>query len=389
MNDHASRGGRSWRRGIFALCVFSSILTSCARDEAPAPAAPKVNVIQVAPASLPLGLEYTARTRGEREVQVRARVSGILLKRFYREGAEVKAGDLLFEIDPQPFAAAVRSAEGRLGVEQARLEEAAQQRKRVKTLSEKGVSADRERDLANAAFASAKAAVDAAAADLERARIDLSYTKVRAPIGGLTGAEVRSEGSLVDANTESSLLTTITQIDRLYVDFAMPEAEARVLRDALAKDDRGISIRVQPARGAERPEPARIEFVDTRVDPGMGTVVVRATLNNTDGAVSPGQFVRARVEGLTMASGIYVPSRAVMHGAEGVFVWKLDDKNLAQIQPVALGVSHGNLLQIEKGLAANDRVVVDGVLKLAPNAPADATMVPLDARPVVVSAAAQ
>ncbi|MET0985652.1 MAG: efflux RND transporter periplasmic adaptor subunit [Steroidobacteraceae bacterium] len=389
MNDHASRGGCQWRRGILALCLSSFLLTSCARDEAPAPPAPKVNVIQVATASLPLRLEYTARTRGEREVQVRARVSGILMKRFYREGAEVKAGDLLFEIDPQPFAAAVRSAEGRLGVEQARIEEAAQQRKRVKTLSEKGVSADRERDLADAAFASAKAAVDAAAADLERARIDLSYTKVRAPIGGLTGAEVRSEGSLVDANTESSLLTTITQIDRLYVDFAMPEAEARVLRDALAKDDRGISIRVQPARSAELPEPARIEFLDTRVDPGMGTVVVRATLNNTAGALSPGQFVRARVEGLTMASGIYVPSRAVMHGAEGVFVWKLDDKNLAQIQPVALGASHGNLLQIEKGLAANDRVVVDGVLKLAPNAPADATVVPLDAHPVVVTAAAQ
>lgn len=386
MNQFASRGGHPWRHGIFALA--SLLLASCAQNDAPPPAAPKVNAVQVTSSTLPLQLEYTARTRGEREVQVRARVSGILMKRFYREGTAVKAGDLLFEIDPQPFAAAVRSAEGRLGVEQARLAEATQQRKRVQTLSERGVSADRERDLADAAHASSKAAVEAAAADLERARIDLSYTKVRAPIAGLTGAEARSEGSLVDANTESSLLTTITQVDRLYVDFALPEQEARMLRDALANDNRSINIRVQPARGAELPEPALIEFIDTRVDPGMGTVVVRATLNNIDGRVSPGQFVRARVAGLMMPLGIYVPLRAVMYGAEGTFVWKLDDKNLAQIQPVALGASHGNLMQIEKGLSANDRVVVDGILKLVPNAAAEATIVPIDARPVAVTAAA-
>jgi membrane fusion protein, multidrug efflux system len=385
MYAHAHHGRRI-SRGIFAVCLLA-LLTACGNEEAPAPAAPKVSVVQVAAAALPLPLDYTARTRGEREVQVRARVSGILLKRFYREGTEVKAGELLFEIDPQSFAAAVRSAEGRLGVEQARLEEAALQRKRVQTLSARGVSADRERDLADAAYAAAKAAVDSATAERERARIDLSYTKVRAPISGLTGAEARSEGSLIDASNESSLLTTITQVDRLYIDFAMPDAEARMLRAAMAQQGNDILIRVQPGKGPALAEPARIEFLDTRVQAGMGTVDVRATLDNAARAVSPGQFVRARVEGLSMPAGIYVPMRAVMYGAEGAFVWKLDEKNLTQIQPVALGSSHGNLLQIEKGLNANDRVVVDGILKVAPNAPADATVVPLEARPTAVTAA--
>jgi len=361
-------------------------LTACGAPEAPPPPSPpEVNIVLLKSAAVPMDLVYTARTRGEREVEVRARVSGILQKRYYREGAAVEAEALLFRIDPAPFVAAVRSAEGRLGVEQARLVEAELQRERVHKLVERGFSADRERDLAEAAFASAKAAVAAAVAELEQAKLDLAYTEVRAPIAGITGREARSEGSLIHAGAESSLLTTIAQSDRLYIDFALPEDEARLVREALTQEPEAVSVSLHTAGGKELVDKARIEFIDTRVHGDTGTVEVRATLDNTAGALAPGQFVRASIKGLSTAAGIYVPARAVLHSADGPFVWTLDDQNTVQFQPVELGLGVGNLLHVQAGLKADDRVIVDGVLKVQPGSPATPVEVTLDSTPAAIA----
>ncbi len=375
------RGGAS-----FVLTIAAAwIGVACHKPEQAAPPPPEVSVVTLADASVPLNLSYTARARGEREVEVRARVSGILEKRFYVEGSKVAAGALLFRIDPKPFAAITRSAKGRLGVEQARLAETEQQVKRVNLLVERGLMPIRERDAAQAAFASAQAAVAAATADLESANLDLAYTEVRAPIGGITGREARSEGSLVNAADSSSLLTTIAQSDRLYVDFSMPEAEARLVREALAKNAGAVLVRLQPQGGEFLAEAAQIEFLDARVDGDSGTVPVRATLSNAESRLAPGQFVRARLEGLNSGVGVYVPARAVLYGADGPFVWKIDAQNIVQFAPVRLSPGHGNLLRADEGLVSGDRVIVDGVLKVAPAAPVKPIAVKLDAAPAAVA----
>lgn len=386
MNHFFARAMSCGYGGIIATVVATLLTIACSESEVPVPPPPEVNVATLEEASIPLDLAYTARTRGEREVEVRARVSGILEKRFYVEGSTVEAGSLLFRIDPKPLAAAVRSAEGRLGMVNAQLSEAGEQFKRVTELAARGLVAERERDLAEAVYASAKAAVAAATADLDSAKLDLAYTDVRAPISGITGREVRSEGSLVNTEDASSLLTTIAQSSRLYIDFTMPEDEARLVRDALLKQPEAVSVRLRTSGGQELPNKARIEFIDTRVQGDTGTVEVRATLENTDDALSPGQFVHAHIEGLSSDRGIYVPARAVLHSADGPFVWVLDEQDIVQFRPLKLGAGYGNLLQVQEGLAANERIIIDGVLKVQPGAAAKPVNVAADALPAGVAA---
>lgn len=346
---------------------FGLSMISCA-DEAPAPPpAVEVSVIRIAGTAQPLELAYSARTRGTRDVEVRARVSGILERRYYREGEMVSAGDPLFRIDPAPFAAAVRSAQGQLGIQIARLQETERQLARVKALHARGFVSGRSLDQAEADYATARSAAAASRGELDRAQLDHSYTVVRAPISGITGLETRSEGSLVDAaSSDSSLLTTITQTDSLYIDFAMPEPEAQSVRAAM--NGGGVTVRLRSAGSDTILGTAAITFIDTRVNFDTGTVDVRATLRNEGGRISPGQFVRVELLGLAARAGTYVPARAINHGAEGPFVWKVDKDDRARLQPVTIDAPVGNYMRIAKGVAPGDRIVIDGVLKLQPGA---------------------
>lgn len=357
--------------GRLAVAFAAALLAGCGEGQPAQPPPLKLPVLTVADRAMPLALNYSAQTRGEREVEVRARVSGILLRRFYREGEAIAAGAPMFRIDPAPFAAEVRSAQGRLGIEQARLAAAAQQWDRVRKLAQSGFVSIRGRDAAEADYIAGKAAVAAARAELDRARLDLGYTDVRAPIGGITGREARSEGSYVDATTDTALLTTITQSDRLYVDFALPEEEARMVREAWIRNPASVAVRLVTGAGKALDRRARIDFISSRVDPATGTVEIKAIYSNADGSLAAGQFVRAEIEGLTSASGAYVPVRAVLHGAEGPAVWVLDGQSKAAMRPVTLAESNGNLIRVIKGLRPGDRVVVDGILKLQPGAPVD------------------
>jgi membrane fusion protein (multidrug efflux system) len=344
-----------------------AMLASCG-EEAAAPPPTPAPVITLSEEALPIALNYTAHTRGEREVEVRARVSGILLRRYYREGEYIEAGARMFQIDPAPFAAEMRSARGRLEVEQARLNAAALQWRRIEKLADSGFVSVRGRDSAEADYIAGKAAVASARADLDRAKLDLAYSDVRAPISGMTGREARSEGSYVDATGDSALLTTITQAGKLYIDFAMPEDEARLLRDALAARPGGVTVKVSGRSGTALPRRARIDFISSSVNPDTGTVDVKAVYNNPDGALAAGQFVRAVLEGLSTAEGAFIPVRAVLHGGTGPTVWVLDKANKASIRPIKLGNSNGNMIRVASGLKRGDRVVVDAILKLQPGA---------------------
>jgi membrane fusion protein (multidrug efflux system) len=247
----------------------------------------------------------------------------------------------------------------------------------------------RDRDTAVAAFESAEAAVAAVDAALKTAELSLSYTDVRAPISGLTSREARSEGSLVTAGDDSALLTHIVQADRLYVELALPEGDAELVRAASSAHSGSAVVRVVDTRGAQIGPDAAIEFIAPRVDDATGTIAVRAILDNTGGVLRPGRVVRARIDGVNVASSLVIPKRAVMHGAQGSFVWIVGAGEQVGARPVELGPSAGNDVVVAKGLTAGDRVVVDGILKVQPGAAVSATPIvaaaPPQSNPVTVA----
>lgn len=365
-----------------ALLSFAviAVVAGCTKEQPPMAMPPvEVSSIEVRPQSMQLTLEHAAQLRGVREVEVRARVSGILLKRMYREGARVRENELLFKIDPAPFQATVARARAEVGVQQATRQQALRERDRIVPLYDQKLVSLRDRDAAIAAFESANAGTAAAEAALRSAQLDLSYTDVRAPIAGLTSREARSEGSLVIAGSDSSLLTHIVQADRLYVQFSMPESEAESLRTAAnGVDGRKVAVRVMNTQGETLAENARVEFIAPSVGDQTGTVDVRAVLDNKADTLLPGQVVRARIEGVNIAGAFVIPKRAVMHGAQGSFVWGIGPDNKVAPRPVQLGVTSGNNVAVTKGLASGDRLVVDGILKVQPGAMVKATPVQID-----------
>jgi membrane fusion protein (multidrug efflux system) len=373
----ARRGRKPLLSGLLA-----ATLAACGAPPQPsAPPPTEVSTLEVRPRELPLALEYAAQLRGVREVEVRARVSGILLQRRYEEGQAVKAGELLFRIDPAPLRADADRARAQLGVQQASLQQARRERERILPLFEQRLVSQRDRDTAVAAFESAEAAVAAAEAALKTAELSLSYTDVRAPISGLTSREARSEGSLVTAGDDSALLTHIVQADRLYIELALPEGDAELVRAANSARSGKVIVRVVDARGAQIGPDAVVEFVAPRVDDSTGTIGVRAILDNTGDVLRPGRVVRARIDGVNVASSLVIPKRAVMHGGQGAFVWTVGPGEQAGVRPVELGTSAGNDVVVTRGLAAGDRVVVDGVLKVQPGAAVHATPLAPDAAP--------
>jgi membrane fusion protein, multidrug efflux system len=353
---------------VAALIAGVALLTACAGEQKPPQMPPlEVGSIEVQSQALALTLEHAAQLRGVREVEVRSRVSGILLKRLYQEGSRVKEGDVLFKIDPAPFQATAARARAELGVQQATLQNAHRDRDRVVSLYDQKLISLRDRDNAIAAYESAAASVAASEAALKSAQLDLSYTDVRAPISGLTSRETRSEGSLVTAGADSSLLTYIVQSDRLYVQFAVPEAEASSIREANTKAG---AVTVDVLDNAERPlaQGAKVEFISPAVGDQTGTVEIRAVLENAASGLLPGQVVRAKVNGVSLAGSLVIPKRAVMHGVQGSFVWLIGAGDKVEFRPVQLGATAGNNVVVADGLKSGERIVVDGVLKVQPGA---------------------
>lgn len=327
--------------------------------------APEVVVGVATPAAAVLDLSYSAQTLGSREVEVRARVSGILLKRLYREGSTVQQGEVMFEMDAAPFEAAVSQSRAALAVARAEAAQAKRERERILPLFEKGLASSKERDDAVSRVEITTAQAQAAQASLDATQLQLSYTKVRAPITGIASRESRSEGSLVTADSESSLLTRIVQVEPLYLEFSAPEVEASLMRAAMQRSpSRTLSVKVNLDDGA-RPT-ARLNFVDNVVDSNSGTVRLRAVLPNPGQKLWPGQYLRAQVEQVGLTNVITVPRRVVMSSAQSHSLWLVDDKNTVQVRVVKLGRNIGDAVVIAEGLSAGDRYALEGLMKLQP-----------------------
>jgi len=364
-----------------ALCAplaLAAALSGCATDSSgqqaatSAPPPPEIVAHTVTRANVPLEMAFMGQTAGSREVEVRARVGGILLRRAYEEGGRVRRGDLMFEIDPAPYQAALEQAKGALGQAEATLTQAKRDAERMATLYKGDVVAKKDLDDAKTTLDSAGAAVETARGKVREASLNLEWTKVTAPISGMTSKETRSEGSLVTTTSEGSLLTTLSRVDPLYVNFSMSGPETLKLRKLRAEgkvvmatgDD--FVVRLVLPDGSQYAQPGHINFTDTQVDAATGVVKVRAEFKNPDASVLPGQFVRVHLDGANYKDVLSVPQGAVLNTQQGAMVWALDDKNQVSPRPVVLGEAVGNDYLIEKGLAPGERVVAEGVIKVRP-----------------------
>lgn len=354
--------------------VLSSIfvgLTSCHKAEDPKAGNPMggmampVSVITVEPKTIPISAEAVAQTEGAKEVEVRPRVGGILLKRLYEEGSNIKAGQPMFLIDPVPYQIALSQAKAQLSQQKARVEQTKREELRLKGLLDTQSISQREYDNAVSDNAAAQAILQQYEANVREADLNLSYTTVTAPVAGTSGRFQFSEGALVSSNT--SLLTTIVQVSPIWVRFSFSESETAQLGGRLTEANVKEVILTLPD-GKEYSEKGKLNFAASQIDPTLGTQQLRASFQNADHQLLPGQFVRARVITGQKDGVFLVPQTSVLTGDQGKFVYVVNEKDEVTIQPVTVGQWIGKDWVILDGLKAGDRVPVDNIIKLRPGA---------------------
>ncbi len=376
-----------------AICflILATLISACDKKQQATPERPAiaVNVLKVDARAVPIGGLYPGRAMGSKEVQIRARVEGILLRRTYTEGQAVKAGQLLFQIDSAPFQVALNRSKAQLAQANAGLSAALRRWERAGELIKTNAISRRERDDAESDLNFAKAAVQLAEAEVEAAQINLDYTQVKAPIAGMTSREQLSEGSLVGPG--NSLLTEITQLDPIVVNVSLPDKLVLSIRRMIergevefAEGKRDVEIILGP--NDIYPHLGHVDFTESAIDKMTGTVQLRATVPNPDSSLLPGQFLRVRLHGLVSLKSIVVPARAIMQSAQGIYVFRVDKDNRAEIVNVTLGLESEEGVIIESGLNAGDLVVVDGVSRVQSGALLAPRLVKLVAAEPAVSA---
>jgi membrane fusion protein (multidrug efflux system) len=408
MSFRSQASSPRWALAVFGLALAGA-LVACGEKKAQAqnqsgPAPAEVSTYTVAPAAVPVEFEYVGQVAGSREVEVRARVTGIVERRLYEEGARVKAGQVLFVIDPSPFKAQVSAAEAELAQAEARHKQTQRDLQRIQPLAATQAVSRKELDDAASAQDFAAAAVQSAQARVETARIDLGYTQVRAPLAGVVGRALKVEGSLANAAGDS-LLTTIAQIDPVYVDFGVAEAEQLRLRKEVAEGSLklaagGFEVALATSDGTTLDRVGKLDFADYKADPNTGSFAARATLPNADNALAPGQFVRVKLRGAERPNAVTVPQRAVLDAPTGKFVYVVGNTAngpIAEQRNVEVGEWVGHGWVIRKGLQAGDEVIVEGMSRIffpgAPvvrvAAPAAAAAEPTAATPAAAESAPQ
>ena len=374
---------RAWRAASGA--AFAAILLAAwgaktdGQAAAPGGARPavEVGVVPVAPRTIGLVSELPGRLEASRVAQVRARVAGILQKRLFREGSDVKAGQLLFEIDSAPYRAAAASAEASLARALANLTQASAQAERYVPLVEANAISKQEYVNAVAAQKQAEADVAAAKAAVQTAQINLGYASVSAPIAGRIGRALVTEGALVGQG-EATQLALVQQIDPMYVNFTQSTAEVLRLRKAVdsgkfrrsAADAAGVRVVLED--GTEYARAGRLLFADLTVDPTSGQIMLRAELPNPDGVLLPGMYVRVRLQQAQANEVIQLPQQAVARSGAGDSVMVVGADGKVSPRPVKVGSAQDGQWTVLEGLKAGEQVMVDGFQKLQPGAPVKA-----------------
>ena len=369
------------RAYYWPLCGLTIFLAACSRDSPPAappvPPPASVTIETVSPQRVPVNFEYVGRLEASREVEIRPRVSGVILRRYFEEGAAVKAGSMLFKIDDAPYTAQLRAAKAEVDTQSAKLAQARLEQSRNKQLAAQGFISTSALDNTATALRVADAGLRAAAAHLSDAKINLGYTNIRAPISGIMGRALQVEGALV--SPEGPPLASLAQIHPIYARFSIGE-DARLtlqkqeqngeLQSAGNKSTVGLVL----ADGSRAPVQGRLNFSDYKANPQTGAFDMRAEFANPAGALKPGQFVRVIVEGGQMPDALTVPQAAVQEGPTGKFVYVVgqgpDKQRIALPRPVEVGAwisapqAGGNRWVIKRGLQAGDNVVVEGMARI-------------------------
>ncbi len=345
-----------FERATRAIAATAAILTVAACGPAAPPAPPAqgplpVTAIEVQPQRVPNFIEVPAQTEGAQEAAVRARVGGVLQKRLYREGEPVAAGQALFQIDRAPYEIALQEA-------RARFDQAAREMKRLQPLAEAKAVSQREYDDAVSAHALAQAG-------LRAAELNLEWTTVTAPVAGISGRAVKSEGSLVSVGADS-LLTTVYQINPMWARFSLGESDRAKLPGGKLDAKSISSVELVLPDGSTYPRPGRVNFLAGNIDPALGAQQLRAEFDNADRALMPGQFVRVRVITGAIDQAFLLPQSAVLSSAEGTLVMVVGAENKVEPRPVKPGAWRGKDWVILGGLKAGDKVIVDNLLKLRP-----------------------
>ena len=351
------------------------LVVACSKAAPPAaPPPPEVRVITVGTEPIANVIELPGRLQAVRISEVRARVDGIVERRLYTEGTDVREGQPLFEIDPRELRARASAAQAALTKAEATAANATQDVNRYKGLVAQQALSQQEYDAAVARLRTAEADVAQRRAELAAVRLSLGYTTVRAPISGRAGRAMVTEGALVNAGA-GTLMTVIEQIDPIYANFAQSSSDVLALRKKIASGTvqapaaRQMTARLVLEDGTEYRMPGKLNFVDMSFDEATGTGAMRAEFPNPQRTLVPGQFVRVRVEAGVQAKGLRIPQRAVTVTPTAANVLVVGAKDIVESRPVQLGALDGDYWIIQSGLAAGDRIVVDGLQKAVPGQP--------------------
>lgn len=355
--------------GFIVAATF--LLPGCTKQKkTSASPPPVVTVMDIVQRDVPIVPEYVAQTQSSRLVNINARVSGFLDKRMYTEGAVVKQGQVLFQMDPKPFKVQLDQAKAALAKQEAALETARLNLARIKPLTEQNALSQKDLDDATGQYQSAAAATEQAKAQVETAKLNLSYTTITSPVTGVSSSARQADGTYI--SPQNSLLTTVAVLSPMWVNFSLSENEMQKSRDqvskALLRLPRGekFIVEIVLVDGSIYPYTGEITFAEPSYNAQTGTFLIRASVNNPAGVLRPNQYVRARLKGAIRPNAILVPQRAVQQGSKGHFVWVVGKENKVEQRPVAVGDWQGDDWFIFEGLRSGEKVVTDGGLTLRP-----------------------
>ncbi|MCL2485602.1 MAG: efflux RND transporter periplasmic adaptor subunit [Endomicrobia bacterium] len=365
---------------IFSVFCFSVFLvfsvSSCKnKKNVPQNAAYPVNAVKVLKTDLPFDMQYPAQLAGSLEIQIRAQVGGILKAMLYQEGSYVTGGTQLFQIDDEPYKIALEKAQAIFEQAQSVETQTKNDYKRMEYLHKRNSISQKDYDDAVAAYKSAQANVKSAQAEVDNAKMNLKYTKVAAPISGLTGISIQSIGSLILPAGDSGLLTTMVQTDPMFINFSIPSnqfvnlakefTEGKIITDE--KNVSPILVQIVFSDGSAYPENAKIVFFDNSENPDTSSILVRAVLPNPQGQrlLIPGHFVRVNLLGVSYKDELVVPDSAVLETPAGAIAYVINQNSILEARPVKGQLKNG-VYMIASGLNEGDNIVLDGLIKVRP-----------------------